>query len=226
MTSALSATGSVWNNYLDLDDDVKPWLRLTSINGALPDPIVDNNLELITTMACDAIQNILGRPIPPTIFDRRFDGWSSWNGAFLMLPYYPVLEITSVIEYWGTSGPRVLTESTPTNQTDGWQCEYAVGRLTRVFPGLVQKPWFPGSRNVEIVWTAGYNPIPGRFRVATLELIKHWWVNTQQQPTVSMAPPGSGAGNQYDPAETGGPFDGIPYHVAAMIGDDIQVGIG
>jgi hypothetical protein len=75
-----------------------------------------------------------------------------------------------------------------------------------------------------VQWTAGYNPIPARYRLATLELIKHWWVNTQGQPTV--APQALGAANQYDAPVQGGPFDGIPYHVASIIGDDIQVGIG
>lgn len=216
--NALSATG--WQNYVDLTDDVQPWLRLddTTFNAGL------SNLQLITSMACDTIQNKLGRPIPPTSYTYRFDGWATWTGAYIELPYYPVLEITSVIEYWGVSGPHVLDESFPTDQIDGWQCEYPVGRLIRVFPGNVQKPWFPGSRNVEVSWTAGYNPIPGRYRMATLELIKHWWTNTQQAPELPM--PGGGTGSQYDPPNTSGVFAGIPYHVAALLDDDIQVGIG
>lgn len=217
--NARSAPG--WLNYLDVEDDVKPWLRLVD---EPPDAVIDGNLQLITTMACDTIQNKLGRPIAVMEFDYRFDGWSGWNGAFLELPWYPVLEILSVTEYWGVSGPHVLLESTPTSQVDGWQCEYPVGRLTRVFPGLVQKPWFPGSRNVEVIWRAGYNPIPGRYRLATLELIKHWYTNTQQNQALSV--PGLGMNNEYDPPNSSGVFAGIPYHVAALLGDDIQVGIG
>lgn len=221
--NAMSAPG--WQNYVDLEDDVKPWLKQT-VDLVTPNAGVDLNLQMITSMACDMIQNMLGRPIPPTQFNFRFDGWSGWNGAYIELPYYPVLEITSVIEYRGVSGPYVLPESFPTQQVDGWQCEYPVGRLIRVFPGNVVKPWFPGSRNISVQWTAGYNPIPARYRLATLELIKHWWVNTQSTPTISVPPAGFGESNQYDPAVQGGPFDGIPAHVASIIGDDIQVGIG
>lgn len=210
-----------WQQYLDLTEDVLPWLRLTDTPLTFPD---QQNLQTIVDMSCDWAQNMLGRPIAPTNFDYRFDGWSGWNGAFIELPYYPVLEITSVIEYRGTSGANVLLESTPANQIDGWQCEYPVGRLTRIFPGLVQKPWFPGSRNIEVAWTAGYNPIPRRYITGTLELIKHWWTNTQQNPALSG--PGTSMGNQYDPPETSGVFAGIPYHVAAIFEPDIQVGIG
>lgn len=218
VTNALS--GPQWTDFLTVTDDVMPWLQLTTSDIPAGGTLAQN-LQAITSMACEWVQDYLGRPVGPTTFDRRFDGWSGWMGAYLELPYYPILEIVSVTEYWGVSGPHVLTESTPTVQVDGYQCEWQTGRLTRVFPGNVQKPWFPGSRNVEVVWTAGYNPIPHTFRLATLEVIAHWWRNYQQQSAIR-----AGASPDFDPDEAGGVFEGVPESTYALLGPKDQIGIG
>ena len=209
-----------WQDYLSINDDVLPWLQMTAVdlNSYVGGPA---NLQLVTSTVCDWVQETLGRPVAPTTFDRRFDGWSGWNGAYLELPYYPVLEVVSVVEYWGVSGPHNLSESTPTNQVDGWQCVYDTGRLTRVFPGNVQKPWFPGSRNVEVVWTAGYNPIPPRFRMGSLMAIEWVWRNKFEQSGVH-----AGVQGEYDAGSNQGMLGGIPDDVLDWLFPSEQVGIG
>jgi hypothetical protein len=217
MTTNVNASSLTWQNYVDLDNDVKPWLQIPPT-----DITVDYRLQLLTDMTCQWAQGKLGQPVAPTQFDRRFNGWSGWNGAYIELPYYPVLEVTSVIEYWGGSGPHVLSEGTPTNQVDGYQMDYQRGQLIRVFPGLVQKPWFPGSRNIEVVWTAGRNPIPADLKVATLEMIAHWWRNTQQMAAIR-----SGPSPDYDPEQiASGLWQGTPLRITALLDGYQQVGIG
>jgi hypothetical protein len=208
-----------WQNYVDLNADVKPWLQFKR-----NDTTHDTVLQLLTDAICQFAQKKLGQPIAPTTFYRRFNGWANWNGAYIMLPYFPVLEIVQVAEYWGVAGPHVLYESTPTDQVDGFQCDYQTGMLTRVFPGNVQKPWFPGSMNIEVRWTAGYNPIPADLKVATLEDIKEWWINTQQQSANRIG--GATAANEFDSEEEGGTWMGMPSRVAAIIETYMQVGIG
>lgn len=217
-TNALS--DPAWQDFLTVVDDVLPWLQMSASDIPSSGPLY-TSMQLLTSAACEWVQDYLGRPVAPTTYTRRFDGWSGWNGMFLELPYYPVLELVSVTEYWGVSGPHVLSESTPTAQVDGYQCEYLTGRLIRVFPGNVSKPWFPGSRNVEVSWKAGYNPVPARIRMATLELIKHWWSNTQQQSALRP-----GAEPDYDPDEGSGPFSGVPDRIYAWLSPFSQVGIG
>ena len=207
-----------WQDYLTVTDDVLPWLQMTASDLS---PALTGNLQLVTSTVCDWVQETLGRPLAPTTFDRRFDGWSGWNGAYIELPYYPVLSITSVVEYWGVSGPHNLSESTPTNQVDGWQCEYDTGRLTRVFPGNVQKPWFPGSRNIEVVWQAGYNPIPPRFRMGSLMAIDWVWRNKFQQSGVRV-----GVQSEYDAPTNQGMMGGIPDDILDWLFPSEQVGIG
>lgn len=207
--------------YLSTSDDVIPWLQASGLNATQ-----SGNLQMIVDMACGWCSEFIQRPIGPTQYDRRYDGWANWNGAYIMLPFYPVLSVVSVTEYWGIAGPHVLSEATPTNQVDGFQCVYATGRLNRVFPGNVQKPWFPGSRNIEVVWWAGYNPVPAQIKLATLELIAHWFRNTQQQAgrfggQITPA-------TEYEPAEgaSGGMWSGVPYRVTSLLEPFMSVSMG
>lgn len=214
-----NAASGIWQNYIDLDNDIKPYLQMPPTDTAR-----DATLQLVTDFVCQYSQQILGQPIAPTAFDRRFDGWSGWNGAYIMLPYYPVLEVTLVNEYWGVSGPHLLEEQTPTNQVDGFQIEYRTGRLIRVFPGLVQKPWFPGSRNIEVQWTAGHNPIPATFKLAALELVAWWWRNTQQAMRSAGPQP---IGMDYDSGDpSNGLWAGLPHRIEGVFQVYQQVGLG
>lgn len=216
-----NALSPAWQNYLDLQNDVKPWLQL-----ATGPTQYDANLQVIIDGICTWAQQYLGRPIAPTLYNRRFDGWSGWNGAYIELPYYPVLEIVECVEWWGGSGPHNLQEQTPTNQVDGFQCDYLTGTLTRVFPGLVQKPWFPGSRNIQVIWKAGYQPLPGDIKIATLEDIAHWYRNTQQAAANGFGGAIGGA-SAYDPEQqNNGLWVGTPYRVAGILDAYKQQGIG
>lgn len=216
--SNVNASSAIYGGFLDRDNDVKTWLQLSPA-----DTTRNPQLDLLIDMACTWVQRYIGRPVAPQEYDRRFDGWSGWNGAYIMLPFYPVLEITSVVEWWGVSGPHTLSEQTPSNQVDGWQCEYQTGRLIRVFPGLVQRPFFPGSRNIEVTWTAGYNPIPPDIKVATLELVKHWYYNTMQQAGLRAGPVAD-----YDGADDSNTtmFTGVPFRIVDLLEPYISPGIG
>jgi hypothetical protein len=210
-----------WQTYLDVHSDVRPWLQL----GETPETTVDRKLQLVTDMACQWVQQYLGKPIAPTRFFRRFSGGTGFNGAHIDLPYFPVLEVVEVVEYWGSSGAHHLVEQTPAQQgnSEMFQLDPVRGRLTRTFTGLVQRPWFPGERNIEVTWVAGYNPIPKDVEIATLEFIAHWWRNTQQAARTTAIP----AGYEYDPATAGSMlWAGVPDRVKALISSYEQLGIG
>lgn len=171
--------------FLDLTDDVLPWLQLSTE----PEPQRDMKLELVMNGICRRTQNYLGRPIAPITYFKRF---SAWPGSTILLPYYPITEVIRVVEYRGQSGPFELKEQTPEHQyTEAFQVEPLTGSIIRVFQGLIQRPWFPGSKNIEITWKAGFNPIPDDIKLAALEYIKKWWDSTQQgsrsvQPAASL----------------------------------------
>lgn len=210
VSATLQENSPVWQNYLDLDNDVKPWLQIPAGSSQQ-----DVRLQMLIDTACWWVQNYLSRPVAPTEFFRRYDGSSGWNGSHIMLPYFPVLEVISVVEWWGSSGPHTLAEQTPEQQgtSDMYQVVPNTGRLTRTFMGLVQRPWFTGARNVEVTWTAGYNPLPQDLRFATLVLIGHWWQHFQQASRSVPVPSGA---MQHD-ASMMTPFSGIPVETERML---------
>src|ERR1017187_8974176 len=216
-----NASSLIWKNYVDLYEDVLPWMQIPSTGSAAVDPSSLQKIQLLTDMTCQWAQKKITNPIAPTGFFRRFNGGSGWNSAYILLPYYPVLSVTSVTEWWGVGGPHYLSEQTPQHNIDGFQCDYNVGKLTRVFPGLVQKPWFPGSRSIEIQWTAGWNPCPADWKVATLEMIAHWWHMSQQTQRVSIH-----AGSDGAEQVAQGLWSGVPLRIAELLEDSVQIGIG
>lgn len=207
--TVLDETTPIWETYLDWKLDVKPYLQFDATNTTY-----DAQLPLLTDFACQWVQNYLSQPVAPMEFFRRFDGGQGWNASHIMLPYRPVLSIVNITEWWGSSGPHVLAQQTPESQgvTDMYQVSPLTGRLSRTFMGLIQRPFFPGSRNIEVTWTAGYNPVPSPIRMATLEFANYWFRNTQEAPRTSAL-----AINEYDNAGPGSLWPAVPNRVTALL---------
>ena len=180
MTTPKVETVPQFSSYLDVEKDVRPWLGLPE--G--PEPKIDTRLALVTAATCKKVQQWIGKPIAPERFFRRFSGvGGGFANSAIMLPYYPVLKVIKVIEYRGSSGPFELAEQTPElaqGSQEVFQLEPMAGVLIRTFQGNIPRPWFPGSKNIEVTWQAGYNPLPDDIKLATLEYIKRWWDSTQQ----------------------------------------------
>jgi len=188
--------------YLDITDDVRPWLQLPE--G--PEPIIDAKLRRVTNAICRRTQNYLGRALAPLRYFKRFSGWPGANGAVIMLPFVPVLKVLHVVEYRGSTGRFELAEQTPeTGQgnSETFQIEPLTGALVRTFMGNLQRPWFPGSKNIEVEWEAGFNPIPEDIELATLEYIKKWWDSTQQSSRVAPQAAALGYGGEVTPNTAG-----------------------
>lgn len=218
MVENVNAKSFIWPSYVDVIEDVMPWMQFPV--GSLAGADL-SKLQLLTDMTCQWAQRKMGQPLAPTAFFQRFDGWTGWNGASVLLPYCPVLQVLQVNEYWGISGPHLLVEQTPTNDVDGYTLNYTTGRLTRAFPGLVQKPWFPGNRNIEIAWVAGWNPIPADWKVATLEMIAHWWRNTQQTQRTNVR---GGPGDEAE-AVANGMWEGVPLRIVNLLESAVRISI-
>lgn len=207
-----------WQPYLSWDEDVKPWLQFSTLTGA--DATNDEKLRMVTQMACEWVQRFLGRAIAPTKFFRRFDT----SSTRLVLPYSPILEIESVVETWGLNGDHVLVYQTPESQGGAgdqmYQVDWVHGVLIRTYQGLIGRPWFPGTNNIAVSWTAGYNPVPMDIRIATLELANYWWRNTQesQRTFKQMA--------EYDAPSNNGLWPGIPNRIISLLEAYVQIGIG
>ncbi len=210
-----------WQSYVDVKNDVEPFLQFTGLTVPTP---VEQQLQDTIDMACTWVQNYLGRPVAPTEYKRLFSGGTGLNGAYIMLPYYPILQVKEVVEYWGMSGPHKLEEQTPENQgsAEVFQVEPLTGLIIRTFQGLVQRPLFPGSRNISVTWIAGYNPLPADIKRATLILIAHYWRNEMQASRSAPRPQG-----EYDSDNPpAGLFAAIPHRVEALLMPYMQQGMG
>lgn len=212
-------TTPTWNAYLDLSNDVKPFLQWPS-SVTPQDQLLQNTID----DACAWAQEFMARPIAPTMFQRRFNGYSNWGGSTITLPYSPVIVDTShpitVTEWWGLSGGHTLTLQTPEAQgnSDMYSLDAIEGIITRSYLGLLARPTFPGLKNIEVTWWAGYNPVPPAIRRATLRLIKHWWARDMQSQTGGFQRPEEERGGQEF-------FPLVPNDVMQIFGQYVQIGI-
>jgi hypothetical protein len=211
-------TSPQWVSYLDLVNDVLPWLQFSTT----PSAGEQAKLRMVIDDVCCWLQEELGRPFAPTVFARRF---SVWSGNTLMLPYYPIVgSPIRVAEFWGVNGEHLLEEQTPEHQgsNEMYTVDPLRGYIVRSFQGLVPRPYFPGLRNIEVVWTAGYDPLPTQIKNATLKQIAHEWHREQQASRGGGQPVPAGEHGQIDP----GLLPDMLPEVKARLSSFSQVGMG
>ena len=199
------ASSQTWTTYLDLAE-TREWLQFTGI-----DPITtDEMMQRVIDMACEWVQAYINRPVAPTTYTERHDGWS---GEYIMLKHSPFLELVSCREWQSSGGWVTLPESTPENPIEGVQVDYATSRIMRTFAGYSwPRTFFPGSRNIEVTYTSGYNPIPPSIWTATVEMVAYWWRNTQQASRQAVRP------MEYDEAPPMvGLWPGVPDRIADLL---------
>lgn len=201
--------------------DLMDWLQIPA--GSMTSPQVVTNMQRVTDMASTWVQRYCGRPLCPTMYSERHDGWS---GSDIQLKKDPVLDPILVTEYQSSGGLIVLVEATPNsnnNDANVFQLDRAVGTITRAFGGYSwPRTWFPGRRNVSVTYLAGYSPIPPEVWMATIELASYWYRMTQQTRRDSVR--GGSDPDQLDTAN--GLWSGVPYRITAMIDAFRLVAIG
>jgi len=230
MTLSAGVGTERYTTFLDVENQVKPWLRFLKV-----DTSYDEVLTIITEGVCTAAQRFLGTPIAPMLYGPddglgKFDGGAGLYSGYIMLPRTPVLQVISVIEYQGNN-PVTLTEivnpgipNVANNPTpgDGYQVSYRTGRLTRVLGGIWNRPFFPGSNNIWVTWVAGYNPIPTDIIMSMLNWIGNIFKNGFEASAIR--PPGPGEGS--DPSSTTkGIWLGIPNDVKTVLQSYLAPGI-
>jgi hypothetical protein len=199
--------GSVqWTTYLDMPE-VLSWLQFTS--APEPGTAQSGLLQRLIDAACAIGQDIAGRPLCPTTFYERHDGWS---GEYIQLHYSPVIQLVQCQEWQSTGGFIQLPESTPQNPVEGVQVDYRTGQIMRVFAGYSwPRPFYPGSRNIEVTYIAGYDPVPHNVWMATVNLVAYWWRSWYQASrTFTKTPAGS---NQQATVEL---WPGVPDEIAEV----------
>ena len=204
MAVTAPVTTGTWASYLDFAE-VWPYLQM----DAEPTGQKATRLQREIDSACATAQRGANRPFTPTQFQERHDGWS---GEYIQLHYSPFLQLVSCTEWQSAGGPISLPESTPANPVEGIQIDYGTSRIMRAFAGYSwPRPFFPGSRNIEITYVAGFNPVPPDVWKATMELVAYGWRMSQESP--KWFP---GNGDEYGGAQSNSLFPGVPNRCAEV----------
>jgi hypothetical protein len=192
-----------WSSYIDLEEAVEYLQLETALSQS-----EQTKLQRYIDSACTTAQSRAARPLCPTQFQERHDGWS---GEYIQLRYSPFLELIRCAEWQSSGGTVLLPESTPENPIEGIQIDYATAQIMRTFAGYSwPRPFFPGSRNIEVTYVAGFNPLPPDIWEATQELIAWKWRNTQQA-TRDWAPT-----EEFESPGHNGLYPGLPDRIATV----------
>lgn len=169
---------------------VRTWLRYP--NPAQPSS--DDVALQIVINAADEVIEYECDDILPHRFDEYYDG----GDREIFLRHTPLLSVQNVEEGWGwinyeldfveVNSPGAVF-SMFAFSVDG----HEFGKITRRTAGNVVIPFRPGIDNIRVQYTTGEAKIPGTVLMAELELIAHWWQNSQLR-AVTMA----GANLSYD----------------------------
>jgi len=122
----------------------------------------------------------------PTAYSERHDG----GDYSIFLRHKPVLSVQNVEEGWGWINYELDFQdaNTPPAATSlfGYSIDnHEVGEIARRSVASVPIPFRPGENNIYIQYTAGRSPIPGNIVLAELELIAHWWQNSQLRGVIA-----------------------------------------
>jgi hypothetical protein len=117
--------------------------------------------------------------ILPHAHDETYDG----GNTTIFLRNIPILEVQNVEEGWGyinyeldfvqtnSPGPFSLFAYSVDNEENG--------EISRRTAGNIVIPFRAGDDNIRVTYTSGMSSLPGSIILAELELIAHWWQNSQ-----------------------------------------------
>jgi hypothetical protein len=155
--------------------DVKNHLRYTPT-----DTTDDLALTGFIYAANDVIEAECGAVVPAS-YEELYDGGST----YIYLRHKPILTIENVEEGWGWWDYELDYQQVNTISA-GSMFAYSIdssesGAISRRSAGNVCIPFVPGQKNIKVNYTAGLLAVPPSVRLAALEIIAHWWQNSQMR---------------------------------------------
>jgi len=168
------------------------------LNKDLDDHDDDDELEDFIDTAQDMIVEKIG-PVLPTVYTETRPG----GRTVVLLTHRPVLSVTSVSENADYGTPALVAPG-------GWKLDGGTGVLTRLSAREQPQYWAGGYSGVDVVYTAGLNPVPAKIRQATKELTAHLWRSSQLGRARRT--------NRGPEDDTAPPSYALPYRVAEMLG--------
>lgn len=200
--------------------DVKTHLRYPSPSQPSPD---DTALQKFINAADDCIEYECN-DILPSLHSEHYDG----GDISIFLRHKPLLSVQNIEEGWGYINYELdfveVNSPGPVFSMFAYSIEnYETAEISRRTAGNVTRPFRAGDGNIFVQYRSGVEAIPGSVILGELELIVHWWQNSQLR-AVTMA----GANIGYDTV-TGQAYSrdtetgvqniniGVPYRILEMI---------
>jgi hypothetical protein len=198
---------------------VKTWLRY-------PAPASPNSDDAAIQLVINAADQVLEYEcddIMPHRRDEYYDG-----GDFkIHLRHVPILSVQNIEEGWGYLNYEL--DYQPVNSPGPFSLfAYSIdnlqeGEISRRTAGNVNIPFRNGQDNIRIEYTSGEATVPAVVVLAELELIAHWWQNSQLRATAMAGTNISYdavAGQAYTRDTEAGTQNlniGVPYRILEML---------
>jgi hypothetical protein len=192
-------------------DEVKEYLRYP------PDNTDDDDLiQVFMDSADNVVRRYCGE-----IISAKYDEWHQGGNTLIQLRHFPVKSVDSITENWGFF-TYVLTEQpgdSDPSVTSLWafSLDYpGQGLVTRRSVGNIVIPFIntSGGENIHVSYTTGVDVIPGNVKHGWLDLIAHWWQNSQQRSIVTTS---SGVSTYDGVGSAGSPNWGVPNRIVEIL---------
>ena len=165
-------------------------VTLAEVRAHLRYPATDTSDDLALQgfiyAADDVIVSECGEVVPKT-YDELYDG----GKYYIFLRHRPVLEVVNVEEGWGWYNWELdyqQVNTIPAGAMFAYSLDSLIsGAVSRRSAGNVMIPFIPGSKNIRVTYRSGLQQIPGSIRLAALELVAHWWQNSQMRSQMANA---------------------------------------
>lgn len=113
---------------------------------------------------------------------QNFSEWYDGGLSNIVPEHLPLVQVTAAAEYYGLS-KFILTEQPLGLQTNAFAftVDYVTGQITRRTYGGAPAMFAIGAKNVNIQYKAGRALVPENVQLATKELVRHLYQETQVQ---------------------------------------------
>ena len=200
-------------------------ISLDELRRHLRYPAADTQDDAALQFHIDAADEVMRKECGDNVPQQYLENYDGGYDA-IYLNHKPVLSVENVREGWGFANYDLDFIEVDTLPGVTSMFAYSldapnVGMITRRTAGNINIKFMRGVSNIQVLYTAGRDPIPPVIKLAECELIAHWWTNSQMRTSGQATGSAFDAVNQDFPRSGATLFtpinQGVPYRILEMI---------